>query len=451
MRAPDAEVPAMRLEADRLNELVDKLGRCTDWFEFLAPEADEQGEGGPGRGAWSGPPAASRGSRSRARARAPRPSTTTGRCPWSSPGWNGSPPTRTSRSRTWPPEHPRIRPGSNSGHPRHQCPGRRPLPPFDRPDNLPCMTFLDPAVNSVHFFHGEEQVLEVVFTQAGRDRAVDHLRAITSGVHSQDGGAASPPAPIRHGPAAPPSRWPTPPVPAAPRPSPGRSPPAAVAAAASRRDHRRARYAEGRHGRPWRAEAGPRAIKAGSVPGRSGGEGGQRQGPPLVCQTLPGWAAKSEGRAAAPGEDGIPRWVCGSEGSVRWPTGCGRAAPTRSGPRCPETVALPWCALPPGEGQGRRHEGQDRATTDLAAGTSTPSVRSIGSEPEGGGRPGWGGWTSHDLTVGHGAVTMVTGSGHQTAAHTFGVRARSRSISARTRSTCGRTCACNASFQLSSE
>ncbi|MCL3998933.1 hypothetical protein [Streptomyces lavenduligriseus] len=51
MRAPDAEVPAMRLEADRLNELVDKPGRCTDGFELLAPEADEQGEGGPGRGA----------------------------------------------------------------------------------------------------------------------------------------------------------------------------------------------------------------------------------------------------------------------------------------------------------------------------------------------------------------------------------------------------------------
>ncbi|MFF5393375.1 replication-relaxation family protein [Streptomyces sp. NPDC013012] len=44
MRAPDAGVPAMLLEVDRVNEpvdgLVDKLRRYTDWFELLAPKAD---------------------------------------------------------------------------------------------------------------------------------------------------------------------------------------------------------------------------------------------------------------------------------------------------------------------------------------------------------------------------------------------------------------------------
>jgi hypothetical protein len=43
-RAPDAGVPAMLLEVDRVNEpvddLVDKLRRYTDWFELLAPKAD---------------------------------------------------------------------------------------------------------------------------------------------------------------------------------------------------------------------------------------------------------------------------------------------------------------------------------------------------------------------------------------------------------------------------
>ncbi|WP_229925187.1 replication-relaxation family protein [Streptomyces sulfonofaciens] len=44
MRAPDAGVPAMLLEVDRVNEpvddLVDKLRRYNDWFELLAPRAD---------------------------------------------------------------------------------------------------------------------------------------------------------------------------------------------------------------------------------------------------------------------------------------------------------------------------------------------------------------------------------------------------------------------------
>lgn len=43
MRAPDAGVPAMLLEIDRVNEpvddLVDKLRRYHDWFELLAPKA----------------------------------------------------------------------------------------------------------------------------------------------------------------------------------------------------------------------------------------------------------------------------------------------------------------------------------------------------------------------------------------------------------------------------
>ncbi|GGU10844.1 hypothetical protein GCM10010272_64780 [Streptomyces lateritius] len=48
MRAPDAGVPAMLLEVDRVNEpvdeLVDKLRRYTDWFELLAPKADKDRE-----------------------------------------------------------------------------------------------------------------------------------------------------------------------------------------------------------------------------------------------------------------------------------------------------------------------------------------------------------------------------------------------------------------------
>ncbi|MFE3583176.1 replication-relaxation family protein [Streptomyces vinaceus] len=44
MRAPDAGVPAMLLEVDRVHEPVDdlmaKLRRYTDWFELLAPKAD---------------------------------------------------------------------------------------------------------------------------------------------------------------------------------------------------------------------------------------------------------------------------------------------------------------------------------------------------------------------------------------------------------------------------
>ncbi|MGW3167931.1 replication-relaxation family protein [Streptomyces sp. NPDC001142] len=45
MRAPDAGVPAMLLEVDRVNEpvdvLVDKVRRYTEWFELLAPKADK--------------------------------------------------------------------------------------------------------------------------------------------------------------------------------------------------------------------------------------------------------------------------------------------------------------------------------------------------------------------------------------------------------------------------
>lgn len=48
MRAPDAGVPAMLLEVDRVNEpvdeLVDKLRRYRDWFELLAPKADANKE-----------------------------------------------------------------------------------------------------------------------------------------------------------------------------------------------------------------------------------------------------------------------------------------------------------------------------------------------------------------------------------------------------------------------
>uniref|UniRef100_UPI0036722FB4 replication-relaxation family protein n=1 Tax=Bacillus tropicus TaxID=2026188 RepID=UPI0036722FB4 len=44
MRAPDAGVPTMLLEVDRVHEPVDdltaKLRRYTDWFELLAPKAD---------------------------------------------------------------------------------------------------------------------------------------------------------------------------------------------------------------------------------------------------------------------------------------------------------------------------------------------------------------------------------------------------------------------------
>ncbi|MFD6798795.1 replication-relaxation family protein [Streptomyces cyaneofuscatus] len=45
MRAPDAGVPAMLLEIDRVTEpvdvLVDKVRRYTEWFELLAPKADK--------------------------------------------------------------------------------------------------------------------------------------------------------------------------------------------------------------------------------------------------------------------------------------------------------------------------------------------------------------------------------------------------------------------------
>ncbi|MEU9671829.1 replication-relaxation family protein [Streptomyces bobili] len=45
MRAPDAGVPAMLLEVDRVTEPVDdlvaKLRRYTEWFELLAPKADK--------------------------------------------------------------------------------------------------------------------------------------------------------------------------------------------------------------------------------------------------------------------------------------------------------------------------------------------------------------------------------------------------------------------------
>lgn len=48
MRAPDAGVPAMLLEVDRVTEpvddLVDKLRRYNDWFELLAPKADADQE-----------------------------------------------------------------------------------------------------------------------------------------------------------------------------------------------------------------------------------------------------------------------------------------------------------------------------------------------------------------------------------------------------------------------
>jgi hypothetical protein len=48
MRAPDAGVPAMLLEVDRVNEpvdvLVDKVRRYTEWFELLAPKADKNHE-----------------------------------------------------------------------------------------------------------------------------------------------------------------------------------------------------------------------------------------------------------------------------------------------------------------------------------------------------------------------------------------------------------------------
>jgi hypothetical protein len=48
MRAPDAGVPAMLLEVDRVTEPVDdlvaKLRRYTDWFELLAPKADANKE-----------------------------------------------------------------------------------------------------------------------------------------------------------------------------------------------------------------------------------------------------------------------------------------------------------------------------------------------------------------------------------------------------------------------
>lgn len=141
MRAPDAGVPAMLLEVDRVNEPVDdlvaKLRRYTDWFGLLAPKADGN-TAKAARGAaahdfrlWSriypatgregyvpvafvftGKTEAQRESRMRrleqaARAyfagtaypgragpRGSRPSTTTRRCPWSSPSWSGSPPTR---------------------------------------------------------------------------------------------------------------------------------------------------------------------------------------------------------------------------------------------------------------------------------------------------------------------------------------------------------------------
>ncbi|WP_435609606.1 replication-relaxation family protein [Streptomyces sp. C10-9-1] len=48
MRAPDAGVPAMLLEVDRVHEpvddLVDKLRRYADWFELLVPRADPNKE-----------------------------------------------------------------------------------------------------------------------------------------------------------------------------------------------------------------------------------------------------------------------------------------------------------------------------------------------------------------------------------------------------------------------
>ncbi|MDN3297253.1 hypothetical protein QWM81_25065 [Streptomyces ficellus] len=61
MRAPDASVPAMLLEVDRVtepvDELVDKLRRYTEWFELLAPKADaikeKAARGGHGFRLWS--------------------------------------------------------------------------------------------------------------------------------------------------------------------------------------------------------------------------------------------------------------------------------------------------------------------------------------------------------------------------------------------------------------
>ncbi|MFE5852342.1 hypothetical protein ACFQ61_03845 [Streptomyces sp. NPDC056500] len=45
MRAPDAPVPAMLLEVDRVTEPVDhlvaKVRRYSEWFELLAPKADK--------------------------------------------------------------------------------------------------------------------------------------------------------------------------------------------------------------------------------------------------------------------------------------------------------------------------------------------------------------------------------------------------------------------------
>ncbi|WP_232544469.1 replication-relaxation family protein [Streptomyces buecherae] len=73
MRAPDAGVPAMLLEVDRVTEpiedLVDKLRRYTEWFELLAPKVDVNREravrrqtaiswvgvgGGESRSCWAG-------------------------------------------------------------------------------------------------------------------------------------------------------------------------------------------------------------------------------------------------------------------------------------------------------------------------------------------------------------------------------------------------------------
>ncbi|GGT76208.1 hypothetical protein GCM10010207_86360 [Streptomyces atratus] len=48
MRAPDADVPVMLLEVDRVTEPVDvlvaKVRRYSEWFEFLAPKADKDHE-----------------------------------------------------------------------------------------------------------------------------------------------------------------------------------------------------------------------------------------------------------------------------------------------------------------------------------------------------------------------------------------------------------------------
>ncbi|MFY4721432.1 replication-relaxation family protein [Streptomyces sp. LaBMicrA B280] len=172
MRAPDAGVPAMLLEVDRVTEPVDdlvaKLRRYTDWFELLAPKADPNKEKAARRqGAavhdfrlWSriypptgregyvpvafvfaGKTAAQRESRMRrleqaARVhfagtpyrgeRVTRRSTTTGRCPWSSPSWSGSPPTRPG---------PRERYGAGSG----AMSGRRSPRPWTTPTATGCM------------------------------------------------------------------------------------------------------------------------------------------------------------------------------------------------------------------------------------------------------------------------------------------------------------------------